>query len=282
GRTPPWRATAASASAPSGLPDRRGTAVAAGSTSPERGPCLERGKSAGRRGADASIVDSTVLAPPERRFRLPFRTRRGAAAAGHVGGRPIHDPPRLLLRFGVYAGLALVVAALVGTWLARHNATVRAERDVYRDAVYTADRLGRDDLAKLALKRTADSSLLPDLDELFSRAALDRGVVRVTLFSRRGVVTYSTDHSLIGRRPYDLPLVQRALAGKPVHTTARLRGGFGDNPKVIQSYAPVYWYFDSNSSPNGVIGVYREYAPVAQAIHDQTLIQGGTIFAALL
>jgi PAS domain S-box-containing protein len=216
-----------------------------------------------------------------RRLRLAFRKHRPLDAAGEQAQR-LEEPPRLLLRFGVYAGLALVVAALVGTWLARHNATVRAERDVYLDALHTADRLGRDDLAKLALKRPVDAGLLADLDELFSRAALDRGVLRVTLFSRDGVVTYSTDHSLIGRPSYDRALVERALTGERVHRTARLRGGFGDNPKVIQSYAPVYWYFDKDSSPNGVVGVYREYAPVAQAIHDQTLIQGGTILAALL
>ena len=39
-------------------------------------------------------------------------------------------PPRLLLRFGLYAGVALLVAAAAGTWLAAHNARVerRARR----------------------------------------------------------------------------------------------------------------------------------------------------------
>ena len=192
------------------------------------------------------------------------------------------NPPRLLLRFGMYAGLALILAAVFGTWIARHNATTRAEREVFADARYTADRLGRDDLAKLALKKPVDQGLLADLDELFSRAALDRGVLRVTLFSRSGAVTYSTDHSLIGRPPYDAELVKQALQGHEVHRTARLRGGFGDNPKVIQSYAPVYWYFDKNSSPNGVVGVYRDYAPVAKAIRTETITRAATITAALM
>ena len=39
-------------------------------------------------------------------------------------------PPRLLLRFAVYAGIAVVVAAAAGTWFAGHNARVRAERGV--------------------------------------------------------------------------------------------------------------------------------------------------------
>jgi hypothetical protein len=30
--------------------------------------------------------------------------------------------------------------------------------------------------------------------------------------------------------------------------------------------------FDKNSSPNDVIGVYREYAPVAKAIREETVV----------
>ncbi len=191
-------------------------------------------------------------------------------------------PPRLLLRFALYAGIALVLAALVGGWIARHQATARAERDVFADAKFTADRLGHDDLAHLALRRPVDGSLRDSLDELFSRKALTRGVLRVSLFSRDGKITYSTDHSLIGKTPYDLPQVTQALGGKTVHGVDQLRGGLGGNPTVLDSYVPVYWFFDKNSSPNGVIGVYRDHAPVAAAIWDDTLIQTGTIVLALL
>src|SRR5438445_2186832 len=103
-----------------------------------------------------------------------------------------------------------------------------------------------------------DAGTIAQLDELFGRKALDRGVLRVTLFSRDGRVTYSTDHSLIGSMPYDLSLVRKAMTGETgVHDVAQLRGGIGANPTVVKSYVPVYWFFDKNSSPNGVIGVYR-------------------------
>src|SRR5581483_318621 len=105
--------------------------------------------------------------------------------------------------------------------------------------------------------------------------ALPRGVVRVTLFDRQGLVTYSTDHTLIGHKPYDLAQVRAALAGKEVHQTTQLHGGIGANPTVLNSYAPVYWFFDRNSSPNGVIGVYREYAPVAAEIRSETRQRAG-------
>jgi PAS domain S-box-containing protein len=121
-----------------------------------------------------------------------------------------------------------------------------------------------------------------ELDQLFGQVALPRGVLRVTLFARSGIVTYSTDHTLIGKMPYDLAQVRRAMAGAEVHGISRLHGGVGANPTVLNSYAPVYWYFDKNSSPNGVIGVYRDYAPVAQAINQETLVRAGVIVAALL
>ena len=76
--------------------------------------------------------------------------------------------------------------------------------------------------------------------------------------------------------------MRKALAGKEVHGTSKLHGGAGDNPTVLHSYAPAYWYFDQSSRPNGVIGVYRDYAPVAAAIRSETLVRAGVIVGALL
>jgi PAS domain S-box-containing protein len=191
-------------------------------------------------------------------------------------------PPRLLLRFGLYAGIALVVAAAAGTWLAAHTARTRAEKSVWADAHYTANQLARDDLARVALQGPVNADVQAELDQLFGEVALPRGVVRVTLFNRVGLVTYSTDHTLIGHTAYDLAQVRRAMAGKEVHQTSQLHGGIGSNPTVINSYAPVYWYFDKSSSPNGVIGVYRQYGPVAAEIRSETLVRAGVIVGALL
>jgi len=211
-----------------------------------------------------------------RRKPAPDPSPRAATA-------PIERPPRLLLRFALYSGVAFAVAAGVGVWFARHNATVRAEREVWADAKFTADQLGRDDLAETAMRAPVrNPATIAQLDELFGRKALNRGVLRVTLFSRAGRVTYSTDHSLIGSIPYDISLVRKAMTGKAVHEIAQLRGGIGDNPTSLKSYVPVYWFFDRNSSPNGVIGVYRDYGPVAATIRDDTISRTATVFLALL
>jgi PAS domain S-box-containing protein len=234
-----------------------------------------------------STDTSTLSTPPGLPHRrLGFHRRRRVAeildADAPLTTVAPAKPPRLLLRFGIYAGIALVVAAAAGTWLASRNARARAERGVWADAHYTAAQLGRDDLAKTALRGPVNPEIRAELDELFGRVALQRGVVRVTLFARTGIVTYSTDHTLIGKMPYDLTQVRHAMKGAEVHGTSQLHGGIGDNPVVLHSYAPVYWYFDRNSSPNGVIGVYRDYAPVARAIRSETLVRAGVIVSALL
>jgi PAS domain S-box-containing protein len=231
-------------------------------------------------------TDTSSIKPapaPRGKLRLGRRSRVSELLdAGPLTGVEPGKPPRLLLRFGLYAGIALVLAAAAGTWIAGHNARSRAERGVWADAHYTADQLARDDIAKVALRGPVDADTEAQLDQVFGQVALPRGVVRVTLFARSGVVTYSTDHTLIGKMPYDLAEVRRAMAGDEVHGVSQLRGGTGANPTVLHSYAPVYWYFDKNSSPNGVIGVYREYAPVAAAIRSETLVRAGVIIAALL
>jgi PAS domain S-box-containing protein len=222
--------------------------------------------------------------------RRPFWARVGGRKRGpelpplaEAAPASAERPPRLLLKFALYSGLAFAVAAGVGVWITRHDATVRAEHSVWADAKFTADQLARDDLAKTAMRApVSDPGTLAQLDELFGRKALDRGVLRVTLFSRTGQVTYSTDHSLIGSTPYDLSLVRVAMKGKAVHAVAQLHGGLGANPTALKSYVPVYWYFDRNSSPNGVIGVYRDYGPVAQTIRDDMLNHTATILLALL
>src|SRR5262249_12064505 len=145
----------------------------------------------------------------------------------------------------VWAGVAVALALVGGVLIARHNATSRAEHDVFAEASWIADQLAKDDISRQALKQPAWGDTRAELDALFGSNVLTPGIVRVNLFSRSGVVTYSTDHSLIGKRPYDLAQVERALGGATdVHGVDQLHGGIGANPTVIDSYVPVYWYFD--------------------------------------
>ena len=66
-----------------------------------------------------------------------FRRRRGGEGA-----------PRLVARFALYSGIALVLAAAVALFFLRENATRRAQDAVFADARFAAERLARDDLLR--------------------------------------------------------------------------------------------------------------------------------------
>ena len=185
-------------------------------------------------------------------------------------------PPQLVLRFMVYAGLALALVGAATVLLSRHLATSRAQQQVWADTRFIADALGRDELAAAALERPATGDVRAELDDLFGREALGPGVVRATLFDRDGNVTYSTDHAQIGTTAPNPDDIGDALTGKAVYGVADLAG-----TKVIESYISVHWLADP-TWPAGVLAVYRDYAPVAAEISDDTRLLAAGILASLL
>jgi len=185
-------------------------------------------------------------------------------------------PPRLVVRFAVYAGVALALVGAATVLVSRHLATSRAQQQVWTDTRFIADALGRDELAGTALDRPATGDVRAELDDLFGREALGPGVVRATLFDRDGKVTYSTDHAQIGTVAPNADDVGDALTGKAVYGVTDLAG-----KKVIESYVPVHWLEDP-SWPAGVLAVYRDHAPVAEEIADDTRLLALAILLALL
>ena len=174
------------------------------------------------------------------------------------------------MRFAVYAGVAVVLAVAAGIWVARWDARERARDDVKADASFLADRLGRDDLARTAFQwpRTGgDSDTTPLLDDFLDPKNASQDVVRLTLLSPDGIVTYSSDHRLLGRRVGVPPKAPRMthVDGKP----------------VLESYVPVYWAF-APTRPRGFLGLDRDYGPVSAQIERTFVVQAGTIALALL
>jgi PAS domain S-box-containing protein len=183
--------------------------------------------------------------------------------------------PRLVLRFAVYGGVALLLAIGVGVLFARANANARATDQASRDAGFLADRLARDDVARTAFLAPATGSERALLDDFLNLQDLGPGVVRVTLFSTDGRVTYSSDHTLIGRK-LDAAQVGRAFGGHTVTGRSSVQ-----TKRMLESFLPIYWVMDP-SRPRGVLAVDRDYAPVAAEIHDDFLFEAGAITLALL
>ncbi|HZB24368.1 MAG TPA: hypothetical protein VE444_11040, partial [Gaiellaceae bacterium] len=96
------------------------------------------------------------------------------------------QPPRLVARFAVYGGLAVILAVLGALIVSRLNAGNEAGHALAEDAAYIADELGRDDLARTAFigRVTADEEA--QLDDLLGRVAAARDVDRASLVSPDG------------------------------------------------------------------------------------------------
>jgi PAS domain S-box-containing protein len=163
-----------------------------------------------------------------------------------------HEPPRLVLRFAVYAGAAVVLAAVGALLLARFSAVGSAEDDLASDAHYIADELGRDDLVRVAFAGRVPPDVEAQLDELLGRTAGARDVARTTLVAPDGRITYSTDHALIGQ------------------TVEALGGG------MLDANAPVRWVLET-SRTRGTLVAERHEAAVAAEVRRTFLTQAALL-----
>jgi PAS domain S-box-containing protein len=112
---------------------------------------------------------------------------------------PPHGPPRLVLRFAIYAGAAVLLAVVGALLLSRFNATQSAETDLADDAAYVADELGRDDLVRVGFAGRVSDDVEAQLDEFLGPIADARDLTRASLVAPDGTITYSTDHAFRGR-----------------------------------------------------------------------------------
>lgn len=187
-------------------------------------------------------------------------------------------PPRLVLRFALYAGAAVALTAALALFVVRANAISEAEHDVSDDGQYVADELGRDDLAGAAFIRPVASDLEAQLDELVGVIASARGLTRVTLLAPDGTITYSTDHGRIGQRvsASSLAKAREALTGRDWVGTS------SSGPKMVESYVVVRWLLGGREHTAGVLIASRDYSAVAASIRQDLLFQAGAVLLALL
>jgi PAS domain S-box-containing protein len=185
-------------------------------------------------------------------------------------------PPRLFLRFALFAGLALVAAVGVALLLARWNANDRAKNRAIGDASAVAKQLAADDLSRSAFvwprpTGAAGRDLPPFLDIFFNPTTAAHDPATVVLYSPQGRVTYARDRRLIGA-PADDPGIVRAALEHPQYKVA---GGF--------QYAYVSGLSDYGPfKVHGVMRIQRDYAPIAAEINDEFFSQALTIAFALI
>jgi diguanylate cyclase (GGDEF)-like protein len=181
------------------------------------------------------------------------------------------DPPRLVLRFAVWTGIGLALAAGAILLVVRHYNTVQAERGATSQARVIAGTVLRGSLRASDFERTVSPARRATIDKLLERYVLDEGVALVNLYAANGMVTYSTDHNAIGKRLGEAGHLQEALGGTVRGDVTSMR-----DRKTLRTYAPV-----AVQNGTGVVAVFHDYGPIARAAQATFLPVVG-IFEAVL
>jgi diguanylate cyclase (GGDEF)-like protein len=168
--------------------------------------------------------------------------------------------PRLQLRFAIYTAVGLAFATAAILIFVRGYAIVQAENSVkyhtkFLSSITLGDRLDPEDFAG-----PVTDTRRAELDLLFRRRVLVDGTLRATLVSPQGIVTYSTDSALIGKRmPHGRDLEATMPGTDVVSETATIHTGQQDR-KVLRASVPVRFRGDGLT---GVFTLAQDYGPVS-------------------
>jgi PAS domain S-box-containing protein len=161
----------------------------------------------------------------------------------------------------MYSAIALLLAGAGILWFARHEAQSRSEREVVERTQSTA-MLVSDRLQPSDFTGPVDAVRRAELDRLFA-PMLNGEFVRVKLWTKDGVVTYSDDGSLIGTRHPEVQVAE-AFAGRTDAEIGHLNdegGGSGENVKVLSAYVPVR--LAGSKEPVGALELYKSFDEVS-------------------
>jgi len=174
---------------------------------------------------------------------------------------PLAKPPRIVLRFAIYTAIALLVACGGMLWYLRKTMTDRAESESAVHTSLVARTILRTDLRPSDFAGPVRGARLAALDRLFAMEVLGGSDLRVKLYRRDGLVTYSNDHGLIGTKP-DNPELRDVLGGETLRDVSSLNheGGSGPDVRVLETYTPVVL---AGRTAIGAFERYESYGPVS-------------------
>lgn len=182
-------------------------------------------------------------------------------------------PPRLALRFAVYTGIALVVVAVAMLWVLDRDVETRAEQRAVTQTQQVAEATLRRHLRRSDFAQAVPPARQAALDATFDDIVVG-GLLRATLFNRRGDVTYSTDHSLIGTagppRAFDSVLAGRAQ---------RAEEYLGET-KVLRTFVPVRLV--AGGRPIGALALTQDYRAIDVQVSEAFRHTAAILFVALL
>lgn len=170
--------------------------------------------------------------------------------------------PRLVLRFAVYTAIGLAAAGAAILLLVRNYATSQAENAVAYHARFVAEVALGERLRPSDFAHQAKGARLRTLDRLFESQVLVDGVLRASLYSPDGRITYSSDHRQIGRRAGTSAAARAAATGTTLKSVLSTVAHQGTQRKVLVELVPVRF---GHSAPVGVFAFEQDYAPIARA-----------------
>jgi diguanylate cyclase (GGDEF)-like protein len=183
-------------------------------------------------------------------------------------------PPRLVLRFAVLSALCLGIGAAAILLFTRHLHTVQAEQAAAHQAELLAETILVDKLRAADFSRPVPPKRRKELDAFFGRKALLRGTVLVTVSRPDRVVTYSTDHTLIGRKRGEAERTEEILAGTLTSDVTSIADPQAGRLKVLRTYVPL--------NRRGLVGIYQDYGPIESAAQSAFLPVAGILEVVLL
>ncbi|HEU0335325.1 MAG TPA: bifunctional diguanylate cyclase/phosphodiesterase [Gaiellaceae bacterium] len=187
-------------------------------------------------------------------------------------------PPRLVLRFALLTAACLGLGAAAILAITRHLDTQQAQRAAAQHAELVADAVLATEVTAADLRRPVTPARRRELDRLFARPALAEGTLRVLIAGPRGLVTYSTDGSLVGQR-LSLERVRAAVNGtiSSAVTTIRDPGSSSRGAKVLESHVPL-----AVPGRLGVAVIDQDYDPIAKDARSAFLPVAGILEVVLL
>jgi PAS domain S-box-containing protein len=182
-------------------------------------------------------------------------------------------PPRLALRFALYTGIALVVVAVAMLWILKRDVEARAEERAVTQTQQLAEAPLRRHLESLDFSRPVTTARRRELDAVFENIVAG-GFLRATLFNRIGEITYSTDHSLIGRSG-----PPAAINSMGSGRSSRSEGYLGGT-KVFRSFVPVRLVDGGRTI--GALGLTQDYSAIDVQVKKPFQHAAAILFIALL
>lgn len=174
---------------------------------------------------------------------------------------------------GQVALLSLIPVVALGfvlAWVLRGQIVDRTLADASQSASLVA-RLGvQPRISQHELEHGLGAGGVKILDEQLKARSVTRDLARIKIWNNKGLIVYSDDHALIGRRPGESDDLESALRGRPEAATVvtptrdsetASEVGLG---RLVEVYVPLR--FTPSERPAGAFEIYLSYAPIAAAI----------------